>query len=217
MKTIILNGSPKKNINESNTEIFINEFMKNMKEKCTVKYIIREDNVKLAKALGDYDNILIFLPLYIHAMPGSVMKFIEHLDKQILSGKNLGFFIQAGFPETAQEQFVENYFKELSKQLNCNYLGTVSKGQAAGVYMFPTKFKKLYKELNDLGRYFEENNSFDKNIVSKISFPYNLEDYPFYMKSLLKLAYMLHLDNYGWNMMLKQNKAFDKRFDKPFL
>lgn len=217
MKTIILNGSPKRNIKESNTEIFINEFMRNMKEKCTVKYITREDNESLAKSLSEYDNILIFLPLYIHAMPGSVMRFIEHLDKTSMSNKNLGFFIQAGFPETAQEKYVESYFNELAKQLNCNYLGTISKGNSAGIYMFPDKFKKLYKQLNKLGEIFEESNKFDEELVSKIGYPYNLSDYSLIMRFLLKLTYKLGTDKYGWNMMLKRNNAYEKRFDKPFL
>ena len=46
MKTIILNDSPKKNNNENNTEIFINEFMRNMNVKCEVKYIINENIIK---------------------------------------------------------------------------------------------------------------------------------------------------------------------------
>ena len=79
--------------------------MKDMKEKCTVKYIAREHHNELANSLKDYDTILIFLPLYIHAMPGIVMKFIEKLEVKVMEGKNLGFLIQAGFPETALPKF----------------------------------------------------------------------------------------------------------------
>lgn len=217
MKTIILNGSPKANINESNTEIFINEFLKDVKEKYPIKYIIKEDSLQLAKSLKDFDTILIFLPLYIHAMPGSVMRFLEKLEEKDMKGKNIGFFVQAGFPETAQEQFVERYFKELANILNCNYLGTVSKGEAAAVYMFPNKYKKLYKLLNDLGSKFEETNKFDKDIVDKLSYPYNLSDYPLFLQYVMKISYKLNLANIGWNMMLKRNNSFDKRANKPFI
>ncbi|MGL4911761.1 MAG: hypothetical protein ACRC3Y_04940, partial [Romboutsia sp.] len=164
----------------------------------------------------DYDTILIFLPLYIHAMPGHVMKFIEKLDKNIMKDKKLGFFIQAGFPETAQEKFVVNYFEQLSKELECNYLGTVCKGEAAGTYMFPDKFKKLYALLNDLGKNFEETQKFDEIISAKISHPYKLSDYSKFKRGLIKVGYKLKLSNLGWNMMLKRNNAFEKRFDKPF-
>ena len=216
MNMIILNGSPKKNINESNTEIFINEFIKEMTEKPHVKYINRENHIELAKSLKEYDTILMFLPLYIHGMPGSMMKFIEKLDKEYLKGKNLGFFIQAGFPETAQEQFIERYFAELAKLMECNYLGTVSRGQSAAVYMFPKQFKKLYKQLNKLGKKFEETNNFDKNLVDKISYPYNLSDLSLATRGLMKVSYKLGLADMGWDMMLKKNNAFHNRFDKPF-
>ncbi|MGL6104857.1 NAD(P)H-dependent oxidoreductase [Romboutsia sp.] len=217
MKMIILNGSPKNNINESNTEIFINQFHQNMKQKYPVRYIVREDHTKLAAELKDYDTILLFIPLYVHAMPGPVMSFIEMLEEQNIRGKNLGFIIQAGFPETAQEQFIERYFEQLCKILNCNYLGTVSKGESAAVYMFPKKFKKLFKLINELGSKFEESKEFDKEIVEKLSYPYNLSDYSLLFRGAMKAVYMLKLDDIGWNMMLKQHNSFENRYDKPFL
>ena len=217
MKMIILNGSPKKNINESNTAIFINQFQQDMKEKYPVRYIIRENHARLANELKHYDTILLVVPLYIHAMPGSVMSFLEKLKEEDMRGKNLGFIIQAGFPETAQEQFVERYFEQLSKILSCNYLGTVSKGEAAATYMFPNKYKKLFKELNELGKKFEENMEFDKGIVARISYPYNLSDYSLFYRALLKLVYILNLDNVGWNMMLKKHNSMKNRYDKPFV
>ncbi|MGL5347255.1 MAG: hypothetical protein ACRDA3_07880 [Peptostreptococcaceae bacterium] len=145
------------------------------------------------------------------------MSFLEKLEEKDMKGKNLGFIIQAGFPETAQEQYIERYFEQLCKILKCNYLGTVSKGEAAAAYMFPKKYKKLFKQLNDLGRIFEENNEFDKDIVAKISYPYNLSDYSLFMRGAIKAVYLMNLDNIGWDMMLKKSNAFDKRYDKPFL
>lgn len=216
MKMIILNGSPKKNIKESNTEIFINQFLKDTKNKYPIKYIAKEDPIELSKSLKEFDTILIFLPLYIHAMPGIVMKFLEKLEEKDMKGKNIGFFIQAGFPETAQEQFVERYFEELTKQLKCKYLGTVSKGEAAAVYMYPKKFKKLYRLMNELGRKFEETNNFDESIVKKLSYQYNLSDFSKFIQYMLKITYKLKISDFSWNMMLKRNNSFDKRADKPF-
>lgn len=217
MKTIILNGSPKANIKESNTEIFINEFMRNMKKKCTVKYIARENHDDLANSLKDYDTILIFLPLYIHAMPGIVMKFIEKLETNIMEGKKLGFLIQAGFPETAQEQFVVRYFEMLSKELKCNYIGTVCKGEAAAAYMFPKKYKKIFAELNELGRIFESTGKYDKQITAKLGHPYNLSDYSPVTLTAIKVGYKLGLCDLGWKMMMKKNNVLDRSFDKPFV
>lgn len=216
MKTIILNGSPKANIKESNTEIFINEFMKDMKEKCTVKYIAREEHSELANSLKEYDTILIFLPLYIHAMPGMVMKFIEKLESTVMEGKNLGFLIQAGFPETAQEQYIVRYFKVLCKELKCNYIGTVCKGEAAAAYMFPKNYKKTFAKLNELGRIFEATGKYDEQLIAKLGYPYTLSDYSPVTLTVIKVCYKLGLCDLGWKMMLKKNNALDRSFDKPF-
>ena len=161
MKTLILNGSPKGNSKSSNSQIYAEEFVRNMKNPCEIKCIAKEDAKELAQYVKNYDVLIFILPLYIHAMPGIVMKFIENMEPAAVKGKNMGFIIQAGFIESAQERFVERYFESLAKQLNYNYLGTVSKGEAAGTYMFPKMFKKVFLLFNELGVDFEKNNTFN--------------------------------------------------------
>lgn len=214
MNTIILNGSPKGNSRNSNSFIFAQQFVKNMKNPCGIRSIAKSDPIELSEYIKEYDSIIMILPLYIHAMPGTVMKFIEKLEPSTIEGKSIGFIIQAGFIETSQERFVERYFKELANQLNYNYLGTVSKGEAAGIYMFPRLFKKVLKLVNDLGVAYEESHSFDEEIVEKLGKPYELSGFHL---NLLKLVEKVGLGNIGWHKMLKKNKAFDKRLDRPFL
>lgn len=214
MNTIILNGSPKGNSANCNSRIFAEEFVRNMKNPCEVKCIANTDSEELAQYVKGFESIIIILPLYIHAMPGIVMKFIEKLEPAATDGKYLGFIIQAGFIETAQERFVERYFADLAKQLNYNYLGTVSKGEAAGIYMFPKMFKKVLKLVTDLGAAYEATHAFDKEIVKKLGKPYELSKFQL---GLLNFANKTGLDNIGWHKFLKQNNAFDKRLDRPFL
>jgi multimeric flavodoxin WrbA len=214
MNTIILNGSPKGNSKNSNSRIFAEEFIRNMKNPCEIRYIAKADPEELANFIQRFDTIIVIMPLYIHAMPGIVMKFIEKLKPATSEGKSLGFIIQAGFMETAQERFVEAYFAELSKRLNYNYIGTVSKGEAAGLYMYPKMFKKVLKLVNDLGKIYEETHSFDKNIVAKLGEPYEITKSKL---KILKIVQKLGLDKIGWHKFLRKNKALDKRLDKPFL
>jgi multimeric flavodoxin WrbA len=213
MNTIILNGSPKgKN---GNSEIFATQFIKDMKNPCEIKYIVKEDPKQLADYVENFDAIIIIMPLYIHAMPGIVMKFIEHLKPAAAIGKSIGFIIQAGFPETAHEKYVENYFSVLAKELNFKYLGTVSKGEAAATYMKPeSMLKKLFKQLNDLGRIYEETGAFDKSIVDKLGQPYELTKF---QVGLFQFMYQIGISKIGWHKFLKNNNAFDKRLDRPFL
>lgn len=214
MNTIILNGSPKGNSANSNSRIFAEEFVRNMKKPCEIKCIANSDYEELAKYAQGFDAIIIILPLYIHAMPGIVMKFIEKLTPAAAEGKHIGFIIQAGFIETSQEKYVERYFADLARQLNYNYLGTVSKGEAAGIYMYPKMFKKVLKLVADLGTAYEETNAFDKDIANKLGKPYELSKS---MLRLLRLVSKLGLANIGWHKFLKKNKAMDKRLDRPFL
>jgi hypothetical protein len=185
-----------------------------MKNPCEIRCIAKADAKELAQYAQGFDTLIMILPLYIHAMPGMVMRFIEAMEPAASQGKSIEFIIQAGFIETAQERFVEAYFAELARQLNFSYLGTVSKGEAAGVYMYPKMFRKLLRLLNDLGKAFEETNAFDQDIVKEIGKPYELS------KSMLRMLHIVHivgLDKLGWHRELKKNHALDKRLDRPFI
>jgi hypothetical protein len=214
MNTIILNGSPKGNSKNSNSRIFAEEFVRNMKNPCEIKCIANTNLKELARYVEGFDTIIIILPLYIHAMPGIVMKLIENMEPATTKDKYIGFMIQAGFIETAQERFVQAYFADLAKQLNYNYLGTVSKGQAAGIYMYPKMFKKVFKLINDLGRAYEETHVFDRDIVEKLGKPYDISKFTL---ATLNLVDKVGLSNVFWHRELKKNNAMDKRLDKPFL
>lgn len=213
MNTIIINGSPKGNAQNSNTRIICEEFVRGMKMPCEIKCIANSNLEKLAHYVENYDTVIIILPLYIHAMPGILMKFIEHLRPSSIQGKSLGFIIQAGFIETAQEKYVERYFTSLAKQLNYNYLGTVSKGEAAAIYMFPKMFKKVLKKINELGKIYEQTHTFDQKIAQELGKPYELTKFQTWV---FQFFCDIGLNNLGWHRVLKQNNAFDKRLDRPF-
>jgi multimeric flavodoxin WrbA len=214
MSTIILNGSPKGDSPNSNSRIFAEEFVRNMKNPCEIRCIAKSNYKELAGYIRNFDNIIFILPLYIHSMPGIVMKFIENMEPASVEGKHLGFIVQAGFPETSQERFVKRYFENLAKQLNYNYMGTVTKGEAASTYMHLEMFKKVFKLLSDLGEAYEKTNAFDKEIVKKLGEPYDLSKS---MLFILRLVTKLGLTNIWWNRELKKHNALDKSLDRPFI
>ncbi len=214
MRTIIINGSPKGNSKNSNSRIICEEFIRQMNSPCEIKYIANADPKELALYVEQYDTVIFILPLYIHAMPGIMMNFIEHLRPSPVHGKALGFIIQAGFIETEQEKYVERYFASLAKQLNYDYLGTVSKGEAAALYMFPNMFKKVLRKFNDLGRIYEQTHAFNQKITRELGKPYKLTRF---QTLLFQFFCDIGLNNLGWHNVLKKNNAFDKRLEKPFL
>lgn len=214
MKTLIINASPKGNAKNCNSRIISEKFVSGMTNPCEIRCIANEDMEKLALYMENFDTVIFVLPLYIHAMPGIMMEFIEHLEPAKHEGKSLGFIVQAGYIETSQHKYVERYFELLAKQLNYNYLGTVSKGEAAAIYMFPKMFKKVLKTFYELGVNFEKTGTFDEKIVAMFKSPYELTKFK---ARLYQFCCDIGLNNFGWHSKLKKNNAFDKRLDTPFL
>lgn len=213
MKTIVINGSPKGK--SGNTEIFIENFIRGMNDRVEVKRIIEEDYEELSNLVKEYDSIIMALPLYIHSMPGIVMRFIEHLEVNNTNKPvQIGFILQYGFPEGFQGEYLERYFESLAKELNMKYLGTLVKPEASAIYMMP-KFmtKKLFARLETFGKIYEEIHRFDEKIIKKMKQPYKITGYKL---KWLQLAKKIGLIDIGWNKFLRENNAFEERYDRPF-
>ncbi len=214
MNTIILNGSPKGKI--GNSEIFLQQFIKGMTSPCEVKYISKENAKELATYVQTFDAIIFVLPLYIHSMPGVMMRFIEYLEPTLPSeNKSIGFILQCGFTESSQCKYVERYFRSLAQELNRTYLGTVMKGESAGVYMMPRFMtRKLFKLLQNLGEIYEQTHTFDKSIMEKMQKPYELKGFTL---KYLQFATKIGANKILWHKFLRDNNAFDKKLDQPFI
>lgn len=213
MKTIVINGSPKGK--KGNTEIFIQNFIADMSQGVEVKKIIEEDYEKLANLVKEYDSVILALPLYIHSMPGIVMRFIEHLEANTTNKpKCIGFILQCGFPEGSQCKYLERYFESLAKELNMNYLGTLVKTDAAGTSVMPEFMtRKLFASLKRFGEIYEITHEFNKKIIEEMRQPYEIKGFKLKLTKFLK---MLGMTNIMWNKFLKENKAFEKRYDQPY-
>lgn len=213
MRTLIINGSPKGK--SGNTGIFIEKFVKEMETSYEICYIAKENPLQIAKYMKQFDNIIIFMPLYVHAMPGIMMKLIECIEPTSDAEKTMGFVVQSGFMESEQSKYLERYLAVLTKNLNYTYLGIVIRGGSAGTYMMPEKMnKKLFEQLRVLGECFERIGTFDIETIKEMGKPFKLSR----NKSvLLQFFSKIGLgDAMFWNMILKQNNAKDKRFDRPF-
>lgn len=213
MKTLILNGSPR--ADHGNTQLFIDHFQSGLTQPLPVRHILRENPEKLALEMNDYDTILLVMPLYIHAMPGIVMKLFEELKPHLTDHKQIGFIVQAGFIESSTALYLEHYLSSLANRLNYTYLGTVIKGDAAACSILPHFFfGKLFKQLKALGASYEKNGSFDPLLVTKLGNPVDLSKF---QVRLLESPLVKRLNQIGWNWILKRNDCFENRFDQPYL
>lgn len=219
MKISIFNGSPR--LKTSNTNILLEKFCAGFMEtpgNCfELAYLASDSDAAVGKKLfKDAEAVIIAFPLYADSIPAKTKMFIESL-KEFKGKKNnpqLGFIVQSGFPEGIHCAYVEKYLKKLCVRLGCFYLGTIIKGGVEGIQIMPPSMtKKLFSDFTELGRIFGRTECLDKPIISKMRLPYKYSPllYPVYV--LMKL---FGLTDWYWNSWLKRNKAFEKRFDKPY-
>lgn len=193
-------------------------FMKGFLEKdgnvCDVEYLVkhRKDPGVLVDIYKKSEFVIIGFPLYVDGMPGSVKQFFEHLAPLVGREGNpaLGFVIQCGFPETHHTRFVEKYVAKLAKRLNCRYLGAILKGGCEGLAIQPPFLtEKYYEYFYQLGRAFGLEGAFDATLCAKLARPEHL--------SRENLEQVIPFVNSAlWDMLLEQNGAKDKSFDRPY-
>ncbi|MEA2076292.1 MAG: NAD(P)H-dependent oxidoreductase [Euryarchaeota archaeon] len=224
MKLTVFNGSPRGK--GSNTKIllehFINGFMTTDGNTYELAYLNRvKESDDFIKLFRDAEQVLLAFPLYTDAMPAIVKTFIELLeplcDKE--GNPDIGFIVQSGFPEAIHSRYVERYLEKLAGRLGCRYKGTVIRGmgeiiRGEAIGAVPGWMnKKLYKSFYELGKSFGKTGEFNEQIVRKLAKPERLTKFNFWV---FKLLYDITSIIY-WNKMLKENNAFEKRFDKPYI
>lgn len=218
MKLAIFNGSPRGA--KSNSGILVQEFLKGFfvkrQQEVPIHYIAKiNDLQKGVQMFEASDTCLIIFPLYTDSMPGIVKEFMEQLVASPgCVGKKLGFIVQSGFPEAVHSVYVEKYLEQLCQRLQSEYLGTVIKGGVEGIQIMPPAMtRKLFKNFFQLGTYFAEHNAFCPTTTVKLAKPYRMSGV---RRFFFRIFAALGFTNFYWDSNLKKNKAFHKRFDRPY-
>lgn len=215
MKLTVFNGSPRGK--SSNTalllEHFINGFMATGGNTHELAYLVQtNDSDKFVKLFQEAEQVLLAFPLYTDAMPAIVKAFFESLEP--LCGRQgnpgIGFIVQSGFPEAVHSRYLERYLEKLARRLGCGYKGTVIRGGVEGIRVEPPSMTRgLFKSFYQLGKSFGETGKFDERIVLKLA----------RCQKLTKLQFQVFKffgEKTYWDKLLKENNAFEKRFDKPY-
>ena len=93
-------------------------------------------------------------------------------------------------------------------------MGIAVLGGSEGFRVMPelmTRKKRLL--FNGLGKEIARDNMFQPEILKKIA---GREKYPKAALVLFQILSWTGLTNFYWNSMLKSNKAYGKRFDRPY-
>ena len=199
MKTIFINGSP--HGRQGNSEIFIRQLMTGMNVVSDVLYVSTHQYDELADQAALADRLIFVMPLYVHAMPGIVMKLFEVM-KPAKEGAQILFVVQSGFIEAAQSAYCVKALKHQAARLGYECLGVVVRAN-----------RKLFEDLQALGQRLAETGELDEVIAARLGDPYRLN-----RKKLcqLQLLSRLGLGDLYWQYMLRKNHAYKKRFDRPF-
>jgi hypothetical protein len=210
-KLIIYNGSPRRS--GSNSAMVLNMAAENIGSHLEIRDLKEEHQWDAwAESFTSEKHVMFFMPLYVHAMPSHVMGFIEKLQA---SDGSISFFVQSGFPESSQSHYLEAYFERLANRLGRAYIGTAIKGGLEGLQLKPAKQQNQAMEpmieaimsLVDKGKYEQKN-------IYRLASPISLGPV---MQLLIKILRCFGLINFIWDRRLKENHAFEKRFDHPYV
>lgn len=208
-KLVIYNGSPRRS--GSNSTLILKKVFNALGDRVEVRDLKDKDKWEdWAEKFKVEEHVMLFMPLFIHAMPSHVMKFIEKLQ---LSSGTISFFIQSGFPESPQSYYLEAYFEQLSIRLERTYLGTVIKGGVEGLQIKPDKSQKKFIEpLKETIVNLVCEGNFNPKHINRLAQPIKFGKITEFIFKII--GGMVHS---SWNKQLKENNAYEKRFDCPYL
>ena len=218
-KIVIYNGSPRGK--KGNSLRIVNQLVQGFKaqgiaeEDILIRHLIdQKQHDAWAADFHQHARHMFVFPLYVHAMPGIVMKFFEKLAPSADGKTQLSFFVQSGFSEGFQSHYLRAFLCRLPKRLNCQYGGILIKGGMEGLQMQPDEAnKKLYAKLQDLGAEYVAAGGMPEAEVAALASKVHLSSAVKFFFKVFKPTGLIH---FYWNMQLKKNGAFEKRFDKPY-
>jgi hypothetical protein len=211
-KILLLNGSPR--AEHGTTQALLNAFGEGFTSvggnTAELHQLARLKHAEtLARLIANSECVWLGTPLYVDAMPGTVKAFIETLEplRRRKGNPPVGFFIQSGFPEGLHSRYLEAYFEKLAARLGSVYLGTIVRGAAPFM-------EKASRTLQELGRGFALQGRLDPALLRSAV---GLERFPPLPNSVYRILIRVLNANGYFDSQLKQNGAYKRRSDKPYL
>ncbi len=156
-------------------------------------------------------EVILIFPLYTDGTPGIVQHFLDSLPAS-RTPQNVSFFVQSGFPEETHSLVIAEYLKGLCRKMTWNHGGSVIRGGMEGIRLMPPSWNaKLFASLRELGGSYDSGFSADavENLRAKKQLSAG-------ERLVIRVLAALGLTNFYWNLRLKQNHAYKKRFEAPY-
>lgn len=175
MHLAVIVGSPRA-VQKSNTAKIMEAFLRGFEAAGNTSeawYLAEQKQWHGAKkAYEANEHILIALPLFVENIPGILLEFLEQLSPKAAPGTKMAFLMQGGFAEASQLRCGEAFLETLPAYLNCEYAGTLIKGDNFAISFLPEETAvKMTKPYEEMGKLFAQKGSFAKEKVTQFAAP----------------------------------------------
>lgn len=210
-KLVIYNGSPRRS--GSNSAIILKKVAETLNHQVEIRDLKQKDQWESwTDSFPNEKHVMFFMPLYVHAMPSNVMRFIEKLKP---SQGSISFFVQSGFPESSQSHYLEAYFEQLAIRLGRKYIGTAIKGGVEGLQLRPpVAQEKMMEPMVNAIVDLVNRGTFNPINLQKLAIPIHFNKRTVV---LFRIFSKIGLVNFFWDRQMKENNAYEKRFDHPYV
>jgi hypothetical protein len=196
MSLVIFSCSPRAK-NASNTAIILKAFIsgyETKEDKAALYYLYERDKwEEYRKIFYESKEMIFAMPLFVECIPGILMEFIETLVPKVYEEaagerSSMAFILQGGFAEANQLRTGEHYLERLPKYLNCEYGGTLIKGNMFGLTLVPDASQKnMVKPFIDMGKEYGRVHRFNKEEVTAFAAPEHFSKFQiFYMDIIMR-------------------------------
>jgi NAD(P)H-dependent FMN reductase len=215
MNLVIINGSPRGS--KSNSKVIADWMSEAVGQAAQMSEFYLAKTSSHEQAIEQIQNdttLLVLFPLYTDAMPAITKLFFERLEsiKGEVSGVKVYFVVQSGFSGANHSRFVEKYLLYFAKLMGFEYMGTAVKPSGEGLRtMPPFMTRKTKKQFVALGLDIRAGKGFDKTVLKKLA---KYEKPGAFFKFVINHT---KLSEYFMSGLLKQNGAFENRFDTPYV
>ena len=130
MKTVFINGSPKKKLSVSQYLIFL-QSLSVKGEKVKEHLRNRSDHERILSTLKDADSVVFCLPLYVDGVPAHVLSFMKEMEvfcKENELRLNVYVISNGGFIEGKQNEPLMQVFENFCKRSGINWCGGIGIG-----------------------------------------------------------------------------------------
>lgn len=223
-KTLLLNGSPRGR--ESNSRLILSWLLSGLSEGAQdlegrVPPILdlarRGEREAQLRAFQEAEEIVLAFPLYTDSAPSLVKDFLEALaglGLESIRGKRLAFIVQSGFPEAIHSETIALWLSRTCARLGLTFAGVINRGGIEGIRVQPESWvAKTKAAFIEAGKEFAQTGVFSVELRERLAGRRRIGRLTRIVYPILALT---GLPNFYWNMMLKRNGAYDRRFDAPY-